>query len=86
MGDEDLLERMRASKAGWGSRDLDRLYTTFGFDTREGGKHTVYWHPDHPTLRATVGRHRSLAKGYITTAIRLIDRLKAIGGNDAPQN
>lgn len=26
-------------------------------------------------LRATVGRHRSLAKGYATTAVRLIDTL-----------
>jgi hypothetical protein len=41
------------------------------------GPHTVYVRPDFPDLRATVGRHRSLAKGYATTAVRLIDSLRA---------
>jgi hypothetical protein len=76
MGDEKLLARMRASKAGWGWNDLDQLYAGFGFVTREGGKHTVYIHEEQRDLRATVARHRSLPVGYIQTAIRLIDELQ----------
>lgn len=33
-------------------------------------------HPEFTDLRATVGRHRALAKGYATTAVRLIDTLR----------
>jgi hypothetical protein len=73
MGDDRLLARMRASKAGWGWNDLNSLYTSFGFASREGGKHTVYVHEEHRDLRATVARHRSLPVGYIQTAIKLID-------------
>lgn len=81
MGDVDLLERMVRSKAGWGWADLDRLYTSFGFDKREGGKHTVYSHPsDRRTLRATVARHGSIPTGYVQTAIKLIRHLQALQG------
>ena len=71
---EKLLAAMRRSPAsGWKWRDLDRLYSHRGFVRREGGKHTVYTHPKHTHLQATVSRKRTLAVGYITTAIRLID-------------
>jgi hypothetical protein len=73
---EELLERMRASKAGWGAGDLEKLYLGFGFVFREGSRHRLYVHPRYSDLYATVGRHRSLAIGYITTAIRLIGELK----------
>ena len=78
--DMALLEAMRRTRSGWSEQDLDRLYRSFGFReiTRPRAPHRVYIHPDHPQLRATVGRHRSLAKGYATTAIRLIDTLLAI--------
>ena len=72
---EKLLNKMRTSKAGWSFEDLEVLYTGFGFEKREGGKHTVYIHPDFPELRATVARHRTLAAGYIQHAISLIDQL-----------
>ncbi|MGQ0814062.1 MAG: hypothetical protein ACT4O1_06305 [Gemmatimonadota bacterium] len=79
MGDEELLARLVRSKTDCGWEDLDRLYTSFGFDKREGGKHTLYVHSRDPrNLRATVARHRSLAIGYITTAIRLIRQLKTL--------
>ena len=42
----------------------------------EWAPHRVYIHPEFPDLRATIGRHRSLAKGYATTAVRLIDTLR----------
>ena len=86
MEDDRLLARMEASKAGWGPRHLATLYTSFGFKKREGARHTLYSHPDHPELRATVARSGPLAIGYITTAIRLIRRLKATGGDNAPSH
>lgn len=81
MGNEDLLVRMVRSKTGWGQRDLERLYLSFGFDMREGGNHTLYSHPaDRRVLRATVARHSPLPIGYIQTAIKLIRHLKEITG------
>ena len=80
----DLLQRMRNSKNGWRFRDLDRLYTGFGFESREGGSHCVYSHPEHPELIATVTRSRTLAVGYIVHALSLIDALVAKEGNHAP--
>lgn len=78
MTDDKLRKRMSASRSGWGWRDLDRIYIRYGFKKREGNKHTVYSHPDFPQLRATVARHRSLPKGYVTTALRLIARLEQL--------
>ena len=76
MADVDkLLARMRASKSGWGEKDLETLYLGFGFQFREGSNHRLYFHPKYPKLFATVARHRSLAKGYISTAVKLIDKL-----------
>lgn len=72
---DELLERMRRSKSGWRYGDLHTLYRGFGFDTREGGKHTLYVHPDHPDLRATVTRARDLPKGYVSYAVSLVDEL-----------
>lgn len=74
---EKLLERMRASKHGWGFDELETLYLGFGFSYRDKGKHRVYIHRSNPELIATVARHRKLAIGYIQHAISLIDRLRA---------
>jgi hypothetical protein len=73
----ELLERMRHTRSGWGEEDLDKLYRSFGFReiTRPRAPHRVYVHPDHPDLRATVARKRSLPKGYATAAVRTIDKL-----------
>jgi len=78
-GDVNLLEQMRRRRSGWGENDFDRLYRSFGFReiTRPRAPHRVYVHPEYPDLRATLGQHRSLAKGYATTAVRLIDALLA---------
>jgi hypothetical protein len=73
---EKLYQRMRRTKAGWKPSDLDRLYRGFGFEVREGAKHTLYIHPEFPNLRATVTRSRSLAVGYIEHALQLIATLK----------
>ncbi len=78
-GDVALRERMRQSQSSWGEEDFHRLYASFGLQeiTRPRAPHRVYMHPAFLDLRATVGRHRSLAKGYATTAVRLIDTLRA---------
>lgn len=73
-----LRKRMSASTSGWGWRDLDRIYTSYGFTKREGNKHTAYSHRGYPHLRATVARHRSLPKGYVNTALRLISELERL--------
>lgn len=67
---------MRATKSGWGERDLESLYLGFGFQFNEGSKHRLYFHPKYPELYTTVARHNSLAKGYAEKAVKLIDRLK----------
>jgi len=67
---------MRRSKAGWNKDDIDRLYTGFGFDRIQGGKHCLYIHPRYQDLRATVTRSSSLPIGYVSTALRLIDELR----------
>jgi len=77
-GVEDLLDRMRRSKAGWTYVDLHNLYRGLGFKMREGGKHRIYIHSRFPQLRATVTRSRSLAKGYIEHALGLANRLSEL--------
>lgn len=72
-----LLDRMRRSKTGWTAADLHRLYTSFGFDFRQGGRHRLYVHPRYPDLRATVRRASGvLPAGYVSTALHLIDTLQ----------
>ena len=75
---EKLFERMRRSKAGWGQKDLEVLYTSFGFTFRDKGPHRVYRHPKYLQLRATVSRHGELPVGYVQTAIKLIRQLKQL--------
>jgi hypothetical protein len=75
---EKLLDRMRQTKQGWGPDDLHTLYRGFGFWCREGPKHRVYIHAEHPELRATVARHNPLPLGYVQRAIALIERLKLL--------
>lgn len=72
---EKLLESMRRSTANWTRLDLDALYLGYGFEIRRGKRHDIAKHPQYPELRATLPRHSSLAKGYISYAVKLIDRL-----------
>ena len=75
-----LLERARRSLSNWRRRELDEMYLGFGFEIRSGAKHDVVKHPKYPQLRTTLPRHGSLAKGYITYAISLIERLIELEG------
>lgn len=70
-----LLERMRQSKADWKRADLDRLYNGFGFLITHGANHDIVKHPKYPNLRTTLPRHRTLARGYVEFAVKLIDTL-----------
>ena len=72
---EKLLEQMRSSKSNWKRADLDTLYEGFGFVITHGGSHDIVKHPDFPELRATLPRHRVLAKGYVEFEVKLIGRL-----------
>lgn len=79
---EKLFEKMRRSAYGWKERDVETLYTSFGFVISEATRHRKYWHPKHPELYALVPRHRQVKAPYIKTALRLITRLKEIEAND----
>ena len=72
---EKLLEQMRNSRSNWKRADLDKLYEGFGFILTHGANHDIVKHPSFPQLRATLPRHRELAKGYVEFAVKLIDRL-----------
>lgn len=72
---EKLLEQMKNSKSNWKRADLDTLYEGFGFVIKHGGNHDIYKHPKFPELRATLPRHRQLAKGYVEFAVKLIEKL-----------
>ena len=73
---EKLLERMRKSKSGWTSQDLVRLYRGFGFEIRNGRRHDVVSHPDHPSLRQTLPRRLKGSTPYVSEAIKMIDNMK----------
>lgn len=79
---QKILEAMRRTKAGWKPRDFEALYTGFGFESIDLGKHKKYRHPAHPTLWTTVKRADPLSKAYANDAVKLIDQLQAIEGTD----
>ena len=70
-----LLEQMRNSKSNWKRADLDKLYEGFGFVIPHGANHDIVKHSALPQLRATLPRHRELAKGYVEFAVKLVDKL-----------
>jgi len=82
----DLLEAMRRSKDNWTRKDLEALYMGFGFRIRVGAKHDIAIHTKYPNLRGTLPNHKSFAKAYIVSAVRLIDQLQELeigeGEND----
>lgn len=75
---EKLLERMRASQAGWKRNDLDSLYEGFGFIITSGGNHDKVSHPDFPQLVTSLPRHNRVATYIVKQAIRMIDRLNEL--------
>lgn len=83
---EKLLEQMRNSKAGWKRADLDTLYEGYGFVISHGSNHDIVKHPAHPELRATLPRHRQLARGYVEFAVKLINSLLYIENESDGKN
>lgn len=79
---EKLLEKMRNSKTGWKRLDLDRLYLGYDFIIEHRKKHDIAKHPDYPILRTTLPRHREIAKGYVDTAVDIIDQLLELKEKD----
>jgi hypothetical protein len=77
-----ILDRMRRTKSGWKPRDFEGLYTGFGFEAVDLGKHTKYRHPTYPQLWTTVKRADPLSKAYAEDAVELIDQLQAMEGTE----
>ncbi|MEK7468317.1 MAG: hypothetical protein AAB074_12965 [Planctomycetota bacterium] len=75
-----LLDQMRATSAGWSEQDFSRLFLGYGFDKKGGGGHTKYSHPRYPALLITVPRHRKLKNWVAREAVKLIEKLEALGG------
>lgn len=76
---EKLLQDMRGSKRGWTRRDLETLYTGFGFEIRNSrGPHDMVVHPVYKQLVTSLPRHRKLAVAYVTLAIKLIEQLQTL--------
>lgn len=81
MGDEgvNLLEKARATKAGWHRQELVSLYDGFGFIIKSGrGPHDKVFHPDYPELITWLPRHNKLHEYNIEQAVKLIDRLQKL--------
>ena len=73
-----LLEAMRRSQNNWTRHDLETLYLGFGFRIRRGSRRDIAIHKQYPELRGTLPNHKSFAKGYIHSAVRLIDKLQEL--------
>lgn len=82
----ELLEAMRVSQSNWTREDLETLYKGFGFNIRTGAKHDIAIHTQYRNLRGTLPNHKSFAKGYVSSAIKLVDQLRRLvkqgGKND----
>lgn len=73
-----LLEAMRWSQNNWTRHDLETLYLGFGFRIRRGSKHDIAIHKQYPKLRGMLPNHKSFAKGYINSAVKLVDKLQEL--------
>lgn len=71
-----LLDAMRRSKNNWTRKDLEALYEEYGFRIRRGAKHDIAINRKYPQLRGTLPNHKSFAKGYVVSAVRLVERLQ----------
>ena len=85
MGDEKLRARLARTKQGCRPRELDRLYVSYGFEKREGKKHTIYTHPRYPKLQAAVARHTRLHRFYVQTALTLLADLDVLEQEEKPE-
>ena len=70
-----LRERLERSRGACRRRDVVRYYKMHGFESREGGKHTVFFHPRHPGVMGVVARHASLDVAYAKAALRAVSKV-----------
>jgi hypothetical protein len=68
-----LLNKMRETKAGWSPLSYRRLFSGFGFLSREGGNHTIYWDPVEKSNRVQVPRHDELLAYVAEQAVAAIE-------------
>ena len=80
MGDQKLRRKLARTTQGCRERELHRLYTSYGFVKKEGGRHTIFTHPSYPHLQGAVARHRYLHRSYVTHALKLLDMLDTLKG------
>lgn len=84
MGNQKLRRKLARTTQGCRERELHRLYTSYGFEKKEGGRHTIFKHPDCPQLIGIVARHRYLHRSYVTDALKLLDLLDTLAGEEEP--
>ena len=78
MGDKKLRGKLARTTQGCRERELHRLYRSYGFEKKEGGRHTIFKHPSYPQLIGIVARHRYLNRSYVTNALKLLDLLDTL--------
>jgi hypothetical protein len=72
-----MYRKMQQTSGGWGANDYHTLLKGFGFEWREG-RDRVYYLTDHPDMKPlNIARHRQLATGYCTTALKRVAELIA---------
>ncbi|WP_419934565.1 hypothetical protein [Candidatus Palauibacter sp.] len=82
MGDKKLRSKLARTTQGCRERELHRLYTSYGFEKKEGGRHTIFKHPSYPHLIGIVARHRHLHRFYVTDALKLLALLDTLEGEE----
>ena len=73
-----ILEFMQTQYEGDLVQLAERVLTPSGlraFLQENGASHDIVKHLEFPELRATLPRHRELAKGYVEFAVKLVDKL-----------
>lgn len=85
-GAEKILDRLRASQDNCTRHDLEVIYEANGFKIRRGAKHDIAKHTEYKHLRGTLPNHKSFAKGYVTTAIKLVDEVRRLQRQEGGKN
>lgn len=70
-----LLARMESSPSGFRPQDFKTVLVGYGFEFREGSKHTVYQHNLYADLVITVPRHSKLRPWVARDVVKLVRTL-----------
>ena len=76
------LARTRESKADRSQEYFDHLLKGFGFLSRDGGEHRIYWDADDKANRVSLPRHGVLRAYVAEQVIAAIDRVLERKGLD----